>query len=100
MGGANCIIHAASRHSEDEPARFGFIVSKTVGNAVTRNRVRRRFQAIAHQLIASGYSGVDVVVRVLPHATETSFTDLEKQCTQQLTRVTQRVRRESPADST
>lgn len=30
--------------------RFGFIVSKTVGNAVTRNLVRRRLKAAAYDL--------------------------------------------------
>src|SRR5690606_25028160 len=31
---------------ESRPARFGFIVSKAVGNAVRRNLIRRRLKAI------------------------------------------------------
>ena len=52
--------------AQDHPVRFGFIVGKTVGNAVTRNRVRRRMRAAAFQLVRSGIRGVDVVVRGLP----------------------------------
>ena len=33
------------------PARVGFTVSKKVGNAVVRNRVRRRLREIARQVI-------------------------------------------------
>jgi len=30
--------------------KFGFVVSKKVGNAVTRNKIKRRFRAIAREL--------------------------------------------------
>lgn len=30
--------------------RFGFVVSKKVGNAVTRNRIKRKFRVIAREL--------------------------------------------------
>lgn len=48
------------------PARFGFTMTKKVGNAVQRNRVRRRFRAIAWELVRDGVTGRDVVVRGLP----------------------------------
>ena len=57
--------------------RFGFIVAKTVGNAVTRNRVRRRLKAIAHLLISELPPGTEFVVRALPDAAVASFADLE-----------------------
>ena len=34
----------ARRRADDGPVRFGFTVSKKVGNAVERNRVRRRLR--------------------------------------------------------
>jgi len=37
----NMVLYFLSNNRED--CRFGFTVSKKVGNAVTRNRVRRRF---------------------------------------------------------
>jgi len=36
----------ARRRMDDGPARFGFTVSKKVGNAVERNRVRRRLREV------------------------------------------------------
>ena len=40
------VLQARKRRSDDGPARFGFTVSKKVGNAVERNRVRRRLREI------------------------------------------------------
>ncbi len=48
--------------------RAGFVVSKAVGGAVTRNRVKRRLRHMVAAQLASGTSGVDVVVRALPAA--------------------------------
>ena len=57
--------------------RFGFIVAKTVGNAVTRNRVRRRLKAIAYVLTSELPVGTEFVFRALPGAAAASFSDLE-----------------------
>jgi ribonuclease P protein component len=60
---------------EQRPVRFGFIVSKQVGNAVTRNTVRRRLKdACARQLPLP--DGLDIVIRALPSAAEARFADL------------------------
>ncbi len=58
------------------PTRFGFIVAKTVGNAVTRNLVRRRLKAIAHELLADVPTGHDVVIRALPAAAQAGWPTL------------------------
>lgn len=50
----------------DRPLRFGFIVSRTVGNAVNRNLVRRRLRALGRTRVDAGGRGEDVVIRVLP----------------------------------
>ena len=47
-------------------ARFGFVVAKTVGNAVTRNLVKRRLRVLARRQLQNFSSGSDVVVRALP----------------------------------
>ena len=54
--------------------RFGFVVAKTVGNAVTRNLVKRRLRAVARELLATAHG--DVVVRALPTAGDVSATQL------------------------
>ena len=43
---APAFVLQARKRTDDGPARFGFTVSKKVGNAVERNRVRRRLREI------------------------------------------------------
>lgn len=57
--------------------RFGFVVGKTVGNAVVRNRLRRRMRAAAYAQIAGGATGMDIVLRALPGAAELTVPHLE-----------------------
>jgi ribonuclease P protein component len=49
-----------------EPSRAGFVVSKAVGNAVARNRVRRRLRHLVAPLLDEVQA--DIVVRALPPA--------------------------------
>ena len=60
----------------DTPARAGFIVSKAVGNAVVRNRVRRRLRHLVRDRLDQLPSGSELVVRVLPAATGRSYQQL------------------------
>lgn len=55
---------------------FGVIVSKQVGNAVVRNRVRRRIQAICAQTALDADPGQLVVVRALPSSREAEWDTL------------------------
>lgn len=73
------VVHLATR-SEDpvRGARAGFIVSKAVGSAVTRNRVKRRLRHLAADRLAALPDGTDVVVRALPSAASRSFPDLSR----------------------
>lgn len=78
VGGATCIAHAVLHvQSEDAPARFGFIVSKAVGNAVTRNLVRRRMKFLVEQRLHAGFAGADIVFRALPASSDAGFAGLE-----------------------
>ncbi len=68
---------AARLATDDQaPGRFGFVVSKQVGGAVVRNRVKRRLREMAQGEITRGLSGEDVVVRALPAASGASYEDL------------------------
>lgn len=62
--------------SSDEPSQIGFIVSKTVGNAVTRNLVKRRLREIVVETIKQHPYGINVVVRALPVSATASFSEL------------------------
>ena len=57
-------------------ARAGFVVSKAVGNAVVRNKVRRRLRHLVRPLLAELPAGSLLVVRALPSAAEASFATL------------------------
>ncbi len=59
------VVHAL--RTPYPPSRAGFIVSKAVGNAVTRNRVKRRLRHLMADALPATPS-VDVVVRALPAA--------------------------------
>lgn len=70
------LIYALSTLSP-EPARFGFIVSKSVGKAHTRNLVRRRLKAASYELVREGLSGVDVVIRAHPESARIGWAALQ-----------------------
>lgn len=59
-----------------KPARFGFTMTKKMGNAVHRNRLRRQLRAIAWELVRDGVTGVDVVVRGLPGSAKADWDSL------------------------
>ena len=59
-----------------EPVRVGFVVSKAVGNAVTRNRVQRRLRHLAREHLASLPGSAVLVVRALPAAAAASSAEL------------------------
>ena len=77
-GGQAIVVHS---HETDpaSPARFGFVVSKSVGGAVQRNLVKRRLRALAGDRIRDGFSGMDVVVRALPASAEADYRSLDAQ---------------------
>jgi ribonuclease P protein component len=52
----------------DRGPLVGFVVSKAVGNAVTRNQVKRRLRHLARERLASLPGSCVLVVRALPAA--------------------------------
>ncbi|WP_343318851.1 ribonuclease P protein component [Arthrobacter sp. TMP15] len=74
-GRRNLVLYMVST-SPEEPSQVGFIVAKTVGNAVTRNLVKRRLREIVVETVKQQPFGVNLVVRALPVSANASFCDL------------------------
>ena len=61
------------------PIRFGLPASKKTGNAVTRNRIRRRLRALALSVLPQdGQSGYDYVMIGRIHTPQRSWSALQK----------------------
>jgi ribonuclease P protein component len=57
------LVLQALPRGDDRPARVGFTVTRKVGNAVTRNRTRRRLKEAARLLLKERpVAGVDLVL--------------------------------------
>lgn len=59
--------------SADTTARIGFVVSKQIGNAVTRHAVTRRLRHALHPHLAALPLGSRLVVRALPSAADAPY---------------------------
>lgn len=62
--------------ARDEVSRVGLVVSKAVGNAVTRTRVKRRLRAQMALLLPTLQVGTDVVIRANPPAAHATSQEL------------------------
>lgn len=68
--------HLAVRPDADEPPKVGFVVSRAVGQAVVRNRVRRRLRHLAAGYLHSLPGGSLLVLRANPQAATARQADL------------------------
>lgn len=73
---AHCVVYVRTGAAPTAEPRFGFIVAKTVGNAVTRNTVRRRLKAITYSKRHVLPERTDVVIRALPGTIEVPWSTL------------------------
>jgi len=76
-GRMNLVVHVlpdAARHSESE---VGFVVSRAVGSAVVRNRVKRQLRHLMRSHVERLPAGCRVVVRALPSASDASAASLD-----------------------
>jgi len=81
------VVHLWTGDEPEAPARVGFVVSRTVGNAVTRNRVKRRLRHLARERLSSLPGSAVLVVRALPASAEASYDDLSAELDRNLDRV-------------
>lgn len=70
-GRQTVVVHANRSSAASAPGgqvQVGFVVSKKIGNAVVRNRVKRRLRHLARLELTDTPAGVSLVVRALPAA--------------------------------
>ncbi len=73
---------------DEAPPRVGFTATKKLGNAVMRNRVKRRLRELARlQLDVLAKPGHDYVLIGRAPTSERAFPDLEKDLTSALKRL-------------
>ncbi len=70
------LVYARSRNAS---VRIGFSVSKRVGNAVQRNRAKRRMRAALTPMLQSISGGFNVIFIARPEVLDAPFPELSKE---------------------
>ncbi len=85
------LVEGGDPASGPTPPQVGFVVSRAVGNAVVRNRVRRRLRHLVRDRLGDVPGGAVLVVRALPDAAGASYDELRGDLARCLERVLARV---------
>ena len=76
MPGFVLLVH--DRKDDDPAIRVGFTVTKKIGGAVVRNRMKRRFRALARDILPThGHPGADHVLIGRAGGIERDYAKLE-----------------------
>jgi ribonuclease P protein component len=79
------VLLARPRGDGDPSIRFGITVTKKIGNAVVRNRMKRRFRSLIRELLPiEGLSGADHVLIGRSSGIERGFADLRRELSKAL----------------
>ena len=84
-GCATLVVHLGDSDSGSTLA--GFVVSKAVGNAVIRNRVKRQLRHLTREQLSVLPRSVMLVVRARPAAADASYAELRADLVRCLERV-------------
>lgn len=85
-----------ARANDSDATRFGFSVSKRIGNAVKRNKVKRRLKSAA--IATPVASGLDLVVIARQGAKEADYYELRRSLRRLLKRAGALAQREDAPD--
>src|SRR3954447_2335091 len=71
------VLLVRDRKDDDPRMRVGFTVTKKIGGAVVRNRMKRRLRALAREIVlAEGFAGADHVMIGRAKGVERDFASL------------------------
>jgi ribonuclease P protein component len=74
------VLLVRDRKDSDAAMRVGFTVTKKIGGAVVRNRMKRRFRALAREVVpARGIPGADHVMIGRSKGIERDFAQLRSE---------------------
>ena len=85
-GSRTLVLHWLSDNGLDS-SQIGFVVSKAVGNAVVRNRVKRRLRHLTREHLTELPGRGVLVVRANPAAADVGHAELERDLVRGLARV-------------
>ncbi|WP_267381118.1 MULTISPECIES: ribonuclease P protein component [unclassified Sphingomonas] len=82
------VLLVRARKDGDDTMRVGFTVTKKVGNAVVRNRMKRRLRSLARELLPeNGIAGADHVLIGRNGGIERDYGDLRRELAKALGKV-------------
>jgi len=82
------VLLVRDRRDGSPAKRIGYTVSKKVGGAVVRNRMKRRFRALAREILPdAGLPGADHVLIGRPNGIERPFDQLRDELVRALGKV-------------
>ena len=81
------VLQVRDRKDDDPARRVGFTVTKKIGNAVVRNRMKRRLRALARELLPTGgIAGSDHVLIGRSGGVERDFATLRDELARALSK--------------
>jgi ribonuclease P protein component len=82
------VLLVRERQDGDPAMRLGITVTKKIGGAVVRNRMKRRFRAMAREILPElGFAGADHVLIGRAGGVERDFTLLRAELTRALAKL-------------
>jgi ribonuclease P protein component len=87
ISGRNLVVYALARPERGECARIGITVSKKVGNAVVRNRVKRWLRESYRRMASSAPGGTDFVIIARPATAQSTYQRTDEELRGLLARV-------------